>query len=69
MEAQTIRRDTCALPGGLPGATAALVPDAHHGWNGEHPDLFTAMVRRWIDDRALAHGLQRIEGTQRSPSG
>jgi pimeloyl-ACP methyl ester carboxylesterase len=35
------------------GATAALAPRAHHAWNGEHPELFSRMVRDWALDRAL----------------
>ena len=33
--------------------TAALIPNAHHGWNGEHPQLFTEMVEAWINQKPL----------------
>lgn len=32
---------------------AALVPNAHHGWTGEHPHLFTNTVTAWIQQRPL----------------
>lgn len=35
------------------GATTALVPDARHAWNTEHPALFARTVRGWALDRAL----------------
>jgi pimeloyl-ACP methyl ester carboxylesterase len=31
----------------LPISQARLAPDAGHGWNGERPALFSAMVRSW----------------------
>lgn len=31
----------------LPRSQALLAPDAGHGWNGERPALFSAMVRSW----------------------
>ncbi len=36
---------------------AALVPNAHHGWPGEHPQLFTDMVKAWIPQRPLPDDL------------
>jgi hypothetical protein len=35
------------------GATTAVVPDAHHAWNAEHPDLFDRMVADWALHRTL----------------
>ncbi|CAN5368225.1 alpha/beta hydrolase [soil metagenome] len=35
------------LHGLLPISQARLAPDAGHGWNGERPALFSAMVRSW----------------------
>ncbi len=40
---------------------AALVPNAHHGWNGEHPQLFTDMVAAWIQQKPLPSGLRVVE--------
>ena len=37
----------------LTNARAMLAPNAHHGWNGEHPELFSDMVRRWITQQPL----------------
>jgi len=32
---------------------AALIPNAHHGWMGENPQLFTDMVSAWIEQKSL----------------
>lgn len=37
---------------------AAFVKDAHHGWNAEHPQVFTDMIRTWITQRQLPTALQ-----------
>ena len=39
------------------GATVAVVPDAHHAWNAEHPRLFSEMVDAWVGDRTVVAGL------------
>jgi hypothetical protein len=38
-------------------ANVILVLNAHHGWNGEQPQLFTDMVRSWINQKPLPSGL------------
>lgn len=40
---------------------AVLVPSAHHAWNAEHPQLFTDMVRAWVQERSLPRELKLIE--------
>jgi len=37
----------------LPNADARIAPNLHHGWNGENPPLFTAMVRAWMTQTPL----------------
>ena len=44
----------------LPNGKAALVPNAHHGWNGEHPELFTTMVRAWVENKPLPAALNLL---------
>ena len=34
----------------IPGARGATVPGVGHQWNAEAPELFTAMVRAWVDE-------------------
>lgn len=41
----------------LPNAQAALVTNAHHAWHSEHPQLFTVMIRAWIENQPLPAGL------------
>lgn len=48
----------------LPHSVAAIVPEAHHGWNAEHPELFNAMVRAWVERREVAPGLRPIDGAR-----
>lgn len=39
-------------------AVTATIPNAHHGWNGEFPELFTEMVENWVGERPLPPPLQ-----------
>lgn len=60
-EARLIRQGLPDFLRLLPNATAALVPHAHHGWNGEHPQLFTATIRTWVEGLPLPSALQLIQ--------
>lgn len=48
------------LLGAIPNARGARVPGVGHQWNAEAPDLFTEMVRRWVDDGAIDPDLVEI---------
>lgn len=37
----------------IPEARGAQVPGVGHQWNAEAPELFTEMVRTWVDDAAV----------------
>lgn len=37
----------------LPQAQGYLAPGVKHGWNVEIPDVFTAMIRAWIEETPL----------------
>lgn len=39
---------------------AAIVPNAHHGWNGEHPALFSDMIRSWVTGQRLPVALHMV---------
>ena len=41
----------------IPGARGARVPGVGHQWNAEAPELFSEMVRTWVDEQALHSGL------------
>ena len=41
-----------------PNAKTVIAPNAHHPWNGEHPELFTAMIRAWVCGQPLPPKLQ-----------
>jgi pimeloyl-ACP methyl ester carboxylesterase len=47
-EVQAVRDAVPALATTLPNAEGRIVPGVHHGWNGEAPELFNAVVRAWI---------------------
>lgn len=52
-EVGMIKEGLADFPALLPNATTRLIPNAHHGWNGEHPQLFTEMLRAWVQDQPL----------------
>jgi pimeloyl-ACP methyl ester carboxylesterase len=39
-------------------AVTAIAPHAHHGWNGEFPELFTEMIANWIEQKPLPQQLK-----------
>ena len=59
-EDQPIRAGLPDFPACLPNGKAALIPNAHHVWNGQHPELFTEMVRSWVENKPLPSPLQLI---------
>jgi pimeloyl-ACP methyl ester carboxylesterase len=50
-----------ALCKGIPGARGILVPDVGHVWNLQAPDLFTDMLRAWLQDQPLPAGFLPLE--------
>ena len=44
----------------IPNAAAALAPKSGHGWVGEHPDLFAAMIRAWVENKELPKELGMV---------
>ncbi|MDZ4769145.1 MAG: alpha/beta hydrolase [Chloroflexota bacterium] len=59
-EAAMVKGGLADFPALMPNATACVIPNAHHGWNGEHPKLFTDMIRAWVEGRALPDALKAI---------
>jgi pimeloyl-ACP methyl ester carboxylesterase len=59
-EAKLVSEGLTDFPALLPNSAAAVAPEAHHGWNGEHPELFSAMVRAWVAQRPLPEALHVI---------
>lgn len=51
----------------IPNAIGVLASGVHHGWNGEAPDLFNAMVRAWINETPLPETLIPIRGGMGEP--
>ncbi|GAA1305689.1 alpha/beta hydrolase [Planotetraspora silvatica] len=46
-EHELIRRSLAGIAAAFPEGQARLAPGVGHGWNGEKPELFTAMIRSW----------------------
>lgn len=45
----------------MPHAKGRVAANGHHGWVGENPELFTAMIRAWMTDAPLPEGLLTLE--------
>ncbi|GII58986.1 alpha/beta hydrolase [Planotetraspora thailandica] len=59
-EHELIRRSLTEIATAFPAGEARLVPGAGHGWNGERPELFTAMVRSRVLGEPLPDELQPV---------
>lgn len=46
-----------ALSKGIPHAQGALIPNAGHVWNLQHPTLFNNLVRAWVTQEKLVEGI------------
>lgn len=57
-----------AIPRLMPNAQGWLARGLNHGWNVEAPDLFSAMIRAWINDDPLPGRLQKVAGSLRDGS-
>ena len=44
----------------LPNGQAAIVANAHHVWNGQHAQLFTEMIRSWVENEPLPSALKVV---------
>jgi pimeloyl-ACP methyl ester carboxylesterase len=44
----------------MPNGQGCLAPGLGHGWNLEAPDLFSAMIRTWINNAALPNSLRPV---------
>ncbi len=59
-ELEIIRESVAILAEMLPNAEGGIVPGVHHGWNGEAPEVFSAMVRAWLSDRPLPPEIELV---------
>ncbi len=59
-EAGLVKDSLPDFPTIMPTAMSALVPNAHHGWNGEHPNLFTEMLRAWVENMPVPDELMPV---------
>jgi pimeloyl-ACP methyl ester carboxylesterase len=53
LEVAAIKDGLKDLASATNASVSAIAPNAHHGWNGEHPQLFTDMVRAWVMSQPL----------------
>lgn len=59
-ESWTARRAARQLIRRMEGARGFQVPNVGHVWNLEAPDLFTALVRAWVEATPLPPGLRPL---------
>jgi pimeloyl-ACP methyl ester carboxylesterase len=52
-ELAAMHQSSRLLESRMPHAEARVMPEAGHGWLGQHPETHIAMVRAWIEDRPL----------------
>jgi pimeloyl-ACP methyl ester carboxylesterase len=58
------RRAVSYLHEVIPGATGCTVPEAGHQWNAEKQELFSEMVRSWIESGSVDSRLLPVSGTR-----
>jgi pimeloyl-ACP methyl ester carboxylesterase len=56
-EVKAVKNDLAEFSKHLPNTQTSIVPNAHHAWNGEHPQLFTDMIRAWVENQPLPEEL------------
>ena len=54
------KRSLTAIAAAFPAGEARLVPGVGHGWNGERPELFTAMIRSRVTGAPLPGELRTV---------
>jgi len=52
-----ILRSAKAVVETMPNAQVRIAPNGGHGWNGEAPQLFNAMIRAWLTNSPLPQAL------------
>ncbi|CAN5912880.1 hypothetical protein BH23ACT10_BH23ACT10_09330 [soil metagenome] len=62
-EVAAVRTSLVDILDASPNATAAIAPGLQHGWAGEDPALFAAMVRAWISGTPLPPALEPVAAT------
>lgn len=62
LETKIIRQAVHALVDLMPHAQGCFAPRCHHGWNIEAPELFSTMIRAWVNTEPLPSPLQIVKG-------
>lgn len=63
-EVKAVLNGLTDIRAGIPNVQTVIAPNAHHPWNGEHPELFTEMIRAWVSGEPLPNDLQQIDSTR-----
>jgi pimeloyl-ACP methyl ester carboxylesterase len=58
LEMPSVLESVREIPRVMPAAEGYFAPGVHHGWNGEAPELFSAMLRAWFTGAPLPEQLQ-----------
>lgn len=60
VELQPIKDSVAHLASLMPNAQGRIVADVAHGWNGQAPETFNAMLRAWLTDQPLPDDLHTL---------
>ena len=45
----------------IPHSQAAIVPDVHHAWAGEAPDVFATMLEGWVESQTVPNSFMAVD--------
>ena len=59
-EPELIKKSARMIRRVYPGVPCVVAPDAGHNWSMEKPDLFTALIRSWVEHTPLPGELHQL---------
>ena len=59
-EPELIKKSARMIRLKYPGVPCVLAPEAGHNWSMEKPDLFTALIRSWVEHAPLPEELHQL---------
>lgn len=62
-EMEAVRSGLTTVLNMIPHASARIVPNAHHAWTAEHPQLFNEVVLAWVEQKSLPATLIDVSAT------
>jgi pimeloyl-ACP methyl ester carboxylesterase len=59
-EPELIKKSARMICGKHPSVPCVVAPEAGHNWSMEKPDLFTALIRSWVEQTSLPGELHKL---------